>query len=266
MRTTWMLAACAVFCAGPTVALAQDTDDWEFVNQPGLNQTVAAARYDGGVAIVVQCLDNALSTALVGMPAGVGGLEVQARRADGRADLQTWVPGPAPGIIMSTVPARDVRFMRGGGLYSIRTEEGASPALQTTFDLPAQSANLDRVLSACGWGLTDDRDQLVRAGGEVRIDVPRRDAPRGRSARAARPSAPPPVPAAPAGPVVPVAEFQISCVLQRLKLTECRFDHPAVAAGATGGSARILQVLESQDMEAPRGVATDGQVFYPSRP
>ena len=61
----------------------------------------------------------------------------------------------------------------------------------------------------------------------------------------------------------PVAERQISCVLERLKLTGCRFDHPAIAAGAPSGASRILQILESLDMEAPDGVATDGQVFYP---
>jgi len=60
-----------------------------------------------------------------------------------------------------------------------------------------------------------------------------------------------------------VAERQISCVIERLKLTGCRFDHPALAAGAPSGVSRILQILESLDLEAPDGVATDGQVFYP---
>jgi hypothetical protein len=121
MKPTLLAALCAILCAGSTAAIAQDEDDWEFQHEPSMNQTVAAVRYDAGVAIVVQCRDRALSLALVGMPAGVGGLEVQARRADGRTDLQTWAPGPQPGILMSTVPARDIRFLRGGGLYSVRT-------------------------------------------------------------------------------------------------------------------------------------------------
>ncbi|HRJ65041.1 MAG TPA: hypothetical protein PLR59_11910, partial [Brevundimonas sp.] len=185
MRLTLIAALCAFACAGPTAAIAQDEDDWEFQHEASLNQTVAAVRYDAGVAIVVQCRDRALSAALIGMPAGVGGLEVQARRVDGRTDLQTWAPGPQPGILMSTVPARDIRFMRGGGLYSVRTADGAPRALRTNFDLPTQSANLDRVLSACGWDLTDDRDQLTRAG---RAEIsfrdpdapPPRERPRGR--------------------------------------------------------------------------------------
>ena len=264
MRPTLLAALCAILCAGPTAAIAQDEDDWEFQHEARLNQMVAAVRYDAGVAIVVQCRDNALSTALVGMPAGVGSLEVQARRADGRTDTQTWAPGPQPGILLSTVPARDIRFMRGGGLFSIRTADGAPRALRTNFDLPTQSANLDRVLTACGWALTDDRDQLTRAGDEVRLRdadaSPRREPPRGRGARAGRPDAPPPP--APAVPVLPPAERQISCVIRDLKLTGCRYDHPATAA-ESGGTARLLRRLEGTQMEAPEGAVTEGQVFYP---
>jgi hypothetical protein len=267
MKSTLFAALCAVLCAGPTLAHAQDEDDWEFQHEPSLNQTVAAVRYDAGVAIIVQCRDRALSAALIGMPAGVGGIEVQARRGDGRTDVQTWVPGPQPGILMSTVPARDIRFMRGGGLYSIRTADGASRALRTNFDLPTQSANLDRVLSACGWGLTDDRDQLARAG---RAEVsfrdpdapPPRERPRGRGARAGLPEAP-----TPAGPPVqqlPVAELQISCVLQDLKLTGCRFDLPAAATAPDAG--RTLRRVEGGQMYALEGATPDGKVVFTTIP
>ena len=261
MRSLLLATLCAGLCAGPTAALAQDEDDWEFQHEASLNQTVAAVRYDAGVAIVVQCRDRALSLALIGMPAGVGGLEVQARRADGRTDLQTWVPGPAPGILMSTVPARDIRFLRGGGLYSVRTVDGASRALRTNFDLPTQSANLDRVLSACGWPLTNDRDQLTRAGNEVSFGDPnarRREPRRGRGARPGRPDAPPPP--VPSVPVLPPAERQFSCVLNDLKLTGCRYDHPASAADPA--IARILRQLEGTEMYAPDGATTEGEVFY----
>jgi hypothetical protein len=267
MRSLLLAALCAGLCAGPTAALAQDEDDWEFHHEASLNQTVAVVRYDAGVAIVVQCRDRALSLALIGMPAGAGGLEVQAQRADGRTDLQTWVPGPAPGILMSSVPARDIRFLRGGGLYSVRTVDGAPRTLRTNFDLPTQSANLDRVLTACGWGLTDDRDQLSRAG---RAEIsfrdpdapPPRERPRGRGARAGIPEAP-----APAGPPVqqlPVAELQISCVLQDLKLTGCRFDLPAAATAPD--AARTLRRMEGGQLYALEGATPDGKVVFTSLP
>ena len=263
MKPTLLAALCAILCAGPSLALAQDEDDWEFQHEPSLNQTVAAVRYDAGVAIVVQCRDNALSAALVGMPAGVGGIEVQARRADGRADVQTWVPGPQPGVMLSAVPARDIRFMRGGGLYSVRTVDGAPRALRTNFDLPTQSANLDRDLTACGWGLTDDRDLLTRASQAVSFrdpDARPRERPRGRGARPGVPDAP--EPAAPVAPTLPPAERQMSCVLQDQKLTGCRFDHPAAAALIGRDAARLLQQVEGTQMFAPEGMVTEGQVFY----
>jgi hypothetical protein len=263
MRSFLLAALCAGLCAGSTVALAQDEDDWEFQHEASLNQTVAAVRYDAGVAIVVQCRDRALSLALVGMPAGVGGLEVQARRADGRTDLQTWVPGPAPGILMSSVPARDIRFLRGGRLYSVRTVDGPPRALRTNFDLPTQSANLDRVLTACGWGLTDDRDQLTRASLEISFrdpDARPRERPRGRGARAGMPDAP--EPAVPVVPALPPAERQMSCVLQNQTLTGCRFDHPAAVALIGRDAERLLQMVEGTQMFAPEGTVSEGQVFY----
>ncbi len=272
MRPTLLAALCAILCAGQTLALAQDEDDWEFQHEASLNQTVAAVRYDAGVAIVLQCRDNALSAALVGMPAGVGGIEVQARRADGRTDLQTWVPGPQPGVMLSTVPARDIRFMRGGGLYSVRTVDGAPRALRTNFDLPTQSANLDRVLTACGWALADDRDQLARAGrAEVSFQDP--DAPpprmpqprRGRGARPGMPDAPAsPAAPAPGVPVLPPAEGQISCVLSAMRLTACRLDHPATAA-AGGEAARLVRRLDGSRMFALDGASPDGKVFFTNR-
>jgi len=266
MKRTLIAALCAFVLAGPTAALAQDEDDWEFQHEPSLNQTVAAVRYDAGVAIVAQCRDRALSVVLIGMPAGVGGFEVEARRADGRIDTQAWAPGPAPGILLSTVPARDIRFMRGGGLYSVHTIDGAPRALRTNFDLPTQSANLDRVLAACGWALTDDRDLLTRAGRtEVSFRDPDARPPlerlRGRGARPGRPQAPPPA-AAHAVPVLPPAERQISCVLHDLKLTGCRYDHPSAAADTTVGTVRLLRMLEGAQMYALAGAVTEGEVVY----
>ena len=264
MRPTLIAALCAFACAAPTAAMAQDDDDWEFQHEASLNQTVAAVRYDAGVAIVAQCRDNALSLALVGMPAGVGGLEVQARRADGRTDIQTWAPGPAPGILLSAVPARDVRFLRGGGLYSVRTVDGAERALRTDFDLPTQSANLDRVLAACGWALTDDRDQLSRASrSEISFTdpdgPPPRERPRGRGARAGTPDRP--APATPSVPVLPPAEGQISCVLREMRLTGCRADHPAAAAGG-GELGRLVRRLDGSRMYPREGASPEGRVVF----
>ena len=264
MKPTFVAALCAIFCAGPSAAFAQDEDDWEFQEDTARRIAVAAVRYDAGSAIIVQCREGALKAVMAGLPASADGLDLQATRPDGRTDLQTWSPAGAAGAYRSTVPARDIRFVRGGGAFTVQTAEGATPTFRTVFDLPTRSANLDRVLTACGWALTDDRDQLARAGDEVRIGntdaPPRREPPRGRRARAGRPDAPPPPPGV---PVLPPAARQISCVVRDLKLTGCRYDHPATAAEA-GGAARLLRRLEGSQMEAPEGAVTEGRVFYPA--
>lgn len=266
MRRTLVAALCAILCAGPTVAFAQDEDDWEFQHEPSLNQMVAAVRYDAGVAIVVQCRDNGLSAALIGMPEGPGGFALEARRADGRTDTQTWAPGPGPGIYLSTVPARDIRFMRGGGLYSVRTAEGAARALRTEFDLPTQSANLDRVLAACNWALTDDRDSLARADGVVsltnpegtRIRMPPRSS-RPRASGGGRPARPAPRPPGP--PVLPPAEGQISCIVRDMQLTECRADHAGTAASGRPG-AEALRFMQRRPLYGDDPAAAEGRVLF----
>ncbi|MGZ9099448.1 MAG: hypothetical protein ACXW3O_07070 [Brevundimonas sp.] len=265
MKSTLIAALCASLCAGPTAALVQDEDDWEFQHEPSLNQMVAAVRYDAGVAIVVQCRDGALSAALVGMPPVPERFELKATRADGRSDTQAWVPGAGPGVFLSTVPARDIRFMRGGGLYSVRTEDGAARALRTDFDLPTQSANLDRVLTACGWALTDDRDALARADG-VSLTNPEgtrfRQPPRSSRPRAnggGRPARPEPRPVG--TPVLPLAEGQISCIVRDMQLTDCRADHPATAAGGRAG-ADSLRGTQRRPLFGDDPAAAEGKVLY----
>lgn len=265
MKPTFVAALCAVLCTGPGAALAQGEDDWEFQEDTARGIAVAAVRYDAGSAIIVQCREGALTAVMAGLPASAVGLNLQATRPDGRSDLQTWSPAGAAGAYRSTVPARDVRFMRGGGAFTVQTAEGETPTFRTVFDLPTQSDNLDRVLMACGWALTDDRDQLVRAGSEVTFQDPDGPSPReprrGRGARPGRPEAPPP--SATAAPVLPPAESQISCILRDLRLTDCRKDHPPTAASAEPRMARFLRALEGQRMFAPGGAVTEGRVIYP---
>jgi len=149
MRLTLIAALCAIMTAGPNAALAQDEDDWEFEEDPARNLSVAAVRYDGGVSVIVLCRDNVLTTVLTGLPTA-DRIELQATRADGRSDTQVWLAAGQPGVLRSSAPEKDARFLRGGGTYRVRTVEGQTPVFRTAFDLPAQFANLDRVIVACG--------------------------------------------------------------------------------------------------------------------
>lgn len=260
----------AMLAAVPVAAVAQDVDDWEHQEDPAQGVSLAAVRYDGGAAIVVQCRAGALTVVMAGLPALDGDLILEASRVDGRTDVQTWSPGGGPGAFRSDVPARDARFMRGGGAYSVRTVDGASEALRTQFDLPTQSTNLDRVLAACGWTLTDERDLLRRAGSAVsftdpdapqaRTLVPRRAPSRSVTGRGRRP--PPPPPRAPR--ILP-AEQQISCIVRSLRLTDCRPDHAAPESARPPGApdpAEDVRRLEGSQVWSTDAAAVEGTVLY----
>lgn len=224
------LVALAAAASVSASASAQD-DDWEFQEDATQKLSVAAVRYDAGQAIVVQCRDGALTAVLVGLPQSAQALQVNATRADGRGVSQAFVSGGAPGAWRMATPGRDVRFLRGGGLYSIQTPAGATPVVRAAFDLPTQSANIDRVLTACGWAVEDERDQLADA--EVSLTDPaaapsdRRYTPtrRGATSRAPRQEiAAEDLP----HPAIP-NENQVSCIVRDLHLRDCRADHPASA-------------------------------------
>lgn len=261
-------ALMAALCAGAAPAAAQEVDDWEFAEDAGRRLTVAAVRYDAGPSIILRCQEGSLTAALVGMPAGAEKVELNATRADGRNDVQTWRPIGSDGTYNSTVPARDIRFLRGGGAYTVRTGAGVAPAFAATFDLPAGSANLDRVLTACGWTLGDDRDLTPRTSSALSFadpDAPprrasRRSQPRSvtlRRRESAAPDTPPPVPFIP-------AEQQISCIVRDLRLTDCRPDHAAPPGGPP--SADELRILEGRRVYAPDAAAEEGRVIYTHGP
>lgn len=260
MRTRLWLGAMAVaLSAAATGAVAQD-DDWEFQEDTGRRITVAAARYDAGQMIVVQCREGALTAVLVGLPPSDGALTLTATRADGRADVQTWGSAGAPGAYRSTVPARDIRFMRGGGAYTVHTSEGAATAFQGTFDLPTQSGNLDRVLTACGWAAADERDLLPRALASMsRPDArPIRPTRRGATSRSPRREVDLPPP-----PANPPAEGQKSCIVREMRLTDCRADHPN--APVVDGQGSYLSRLEGREIYPAAGASvSEGSVFYVS--
>jgi hypothetical protein len=228
-------------------ALAED-DDWEFQEDAAQGVSVAAVRYDAGQMIVVQCRRGGLTVVLTGLPPSSEPLSMTATRSDGRRVNQTWVSAGAPGAFRSVSPGRDARLMRGGGAYAVQTAEGASHAVRATFDLPTQSASLDRVLNACGWALEDDRDLLAEAG-EIRLDRP--------TWRNRRERARPPTP--PRG----LAEHEVSCIVSEMRLQQCRADHPPSATVSHVES--LLRTVEGREVYVEEGVdplATEGKVFH----
>jgi hypothetical protein len=258
MKRTLIVALGALLCSGGTAA-AQD-DDWEFQEDTVRGIAVAAARYDAGQMIVVQCRDSALTAVLAGLPQSAEPLTLNATRADGRQAIQGWLPAGVPGAYKSASPGRDVRFMRGGGLYSVQTSQGETTAFRGAFDLPTQSANLDRVLSVCGWATSDDRDLLpdavevtlinpLESGGRARMPTRR-----GATTRAPRQQIELPPP-----PAAPPAELAVSCIVREMHLRDCRADHPPSADNRdvrltiTTNEGRQVYPIEGADPAASEG-------------
>lgn len=248
-----------------TTAAAQD-DDWEFQHDPAQNIAIAVARYDAGQMIVVQCRDSKLTAVVTGLPASAEPLRLNATRADGRSDEQVWTPAGASGAYRSNAPARDIRFMKGGGLYSVRTAQGAEPAFRGAFDLPTQSANLDQVLTTCGWSTTDDRDALDIAPGISLTDPEGRRrvrTQRGATSRAPRRQ----VEAPTAPPVAPPAEQLVSCIVREMHLKDCRAEHAGSAARPE--LLQGLRFFEDREVYATEGsdaAANEGKVVFLNGP
>ena len=108
MKRILTAALCALLGAGQAMAAPPQDDDWEFQEDPAQNLTIAAVRYEAGAAIVVQCRAGALTAVMAGVTPSTTDLELQAARADGRHDAQTWAPAGAA----KSSPPRQSRWSR----------------------------------------------------------------------------------------------------------------------------------------------------------
>lgn len=238
MRTMIPVLA-AMLSLQPAMAFAQD-DDWEFQQDAGRKLTVAAVRYDDGKAIIARCQDGDLKLVVVGLPEMTGSIVyLEGRRPDGRRDIQAWNPqsGGDAAALSSGVPARDIRFLRGGGAWGFYTLPGAPRAMRASLELPAQSANLDRVLAACQRSLQDDRDALPRA--------------KFGASEASSPSDAKPRPPVRRGQVIGVAD--ISCIIRDLRFTDCRADYERPEGAAEDSLRQNSRRLEGEDRNALEG-------------
>jgi hypothetical protein len=275
VRARWVRGLTGVLGAGVLAAgllcapaMAQETDDWE-LGQDALRQmTRATVQYDGGKAIVVQCQAGVLKVVLIGLPATTAPTRhLDASRADGRRDRQGWFAEPGQTAFTSTVSGRDARFLRGGGLFELRSAAGDATPVRASFDLPTQNANLDRVLAACGYAATDDRDAIQRTGEDLKTEweaehandpppLPRMARSRSISGAARRPSRPdtPPTP-----PERKPAEM--SCIVRAAVFADCRFDH---TTNLPADAERRVERMNGVKLEPVSAAANEGRVYYPA--
>jgi hypothetical protein len=270
-----MLAPAGAQTAVPAGTAAQQDDDWEYVADPARSLTAASVRYEDGKAVVVQCAPAGLRVVVVGLPATTERTRtLAATRPGGRADTQTWFAEPGATAFTASVNGRDARFLRGGGLFELRSPAGSAAPIRADFDLPTQNANLDRVLTACGYAVTDERDALARTGDDLKTqwqvahaEEIARGEHGGRGGRSPlnnsrsitdpgrRRSSAPPAPPSPPQPA------DLSCVVRAGALAECRFDHPP--SGAPAQTERTLRILMETKLDQTSAAANEGRVYYP---
>lgn len=160
-----VIAALLAIAASP--AVAQETgDDWDLTVDETQQMMLATVGYSSGQAIAVRCRAGELDVLISGLPPMEGpGRRIETAYADGRVESGLWLAAGNGALIFSPAPRLDARRLRQGGplQLSVALESPPTgPLRRYSLDLPAQSANLDRVLNACGADRPDPREDLVR--------------------------------------------------------------------------------------------------------
>lgn len=246
-----LLAALVASAASP--ATAQDTaaisagapDDWEFAADPGGRSHLATIGFSGGLAIDVTCYDgHTLTIVFQGLPSETDDAHMAtASRPDGRSAQGVVTPRGADRL-QAQAGARFARTLRGGGAFSLQVEPPFGSPKRLTVDLPAQHANLDRVIQACGLNLDEPRDALpeltdLRARPSVNVGPPRR----------------------PRGPGASWVRVEVGCVVtSAARLTDCRIEseHPQ----GTGYGRTVARAFEGEPIDVPDAEAATGRIVY----
>lgn len=237
--TFFAVAMSAAGLSHAAFAAAQTGDDWEFAEDAARDLSVAAVRFDGGQAIIAQCSAGELKIALQGMPERLGpSHRLRAERADEKTDIQTWQVNTGR-TWFSGAPARDARFLRAGGLLKLQSDTVQSSPVSAAFDLPAEHANLDRVLTDCGYALTDDRDALVRA-----LDFQLVVTSQARSSGGA-----------------PGRAMEVSCIVRSGAFRDCRVDH-MMKGQREAGARREAAQWNGQRISSADAAVNEGRVAY----
>jgi hypothetical protein len=134
--------------------------------------------------------------------------------------------------------------------------------MRAAFDLPTQNANLDRVLTACGYPVTDERDLLQRASPDLKTEWEaehENDRPRVRSGSrsVSQPGSrsrqgPPPAPPAP-------RPANVSCIVRGGEYADCRIEN---TLPDPAGPQEWVDEQNGLKLERVSAAANEGRVAY----
>lgn len=162
MKISHKLAAglLALALSMPGVSLAQDAgDDWDLVEDPARNLTMAVLAFDAGPAVAVRCLGGAFEVLLSGLTR----IDGQTTSLDMGFDdeplrITHWWPTESAGLFKAAHSPYLARRLRAGGALTIanRVEEGEAGVRYVIPLVPSPGA-VDAVLSACDLPKDDPR-------------------------------------------------------------------------------------------------------------
>lgn len=160
-----VLAAVMAVAASPTLA-QEAVDDWDLTVDEAQDMMLATVGYSSGQALAVRCRAGDLDVLISGLPPVEGhSRRIEAVYPDGRAEAGVWFTSGDGALVFSPAPGLDARRFRQSGplQMSVAIRPAPDAALRRyALDLPAQFANLDRVLQACGADRPEPRADLVR--------------------------------------------------------------------------------------------------------
>lgn len=161
-----LVSLIVAFAASSASARQAASDDWNLSADQGRNLMLATVAYSSGQTIAVRCQDGTLDVIVTGLPALEGRTRfLETSFGDRPAERGPWAAAADGTSVLSMSPVPTARRLRAGGPVKLSVAVDAAndgPLRQYAFDLPAESASLDRLLDSCGVPTSDARDDLPR--------------------------------------------------------------------------------------------------------
>lgn len=158
-----LLSLALAATASPVFAQATD-NDWEWSEDTN-GTRIASVSYGSGQTIIAHCHTNRFTLLVTGVPSATEGQTFNGAvvSPSNNQDVQVWnvIEGNA---LRSDLPGRDARYLRKGQKLTLTSVQGdQTTPVRVDLELPTQHANLDRILSECGYVVETERDLLPRA-------------------------------------------------------------------------------------------------------
>lgn len=151
----------------PGVSLAQDVgDDWDLVQDPERNLTMAVLAFDSGPAVAVRCVAGRFEVILTGLPES-DEQTVTLELGFGDEELRdtTWWGSEVSGLLASTRPGLTARrFRQGGDLNIVVPAKEGEARRRFVMDIVPSVSAINAVLTECDQPIEDTRipgDQWV---------------------------------------------------------------------------------------------------------